>query len=115
MELTATTFFPAVPEQVLQDLRRLNVPAHLSGYRYLCIAIPLFAEDISQPMCAELYPAVAGKLNYTDWRAVEFAIRRAILWAWEHGEREIWSSYFPGSTKAPSNKLFIATLAQRIK
>ena len=115
MELTATEFFLRVPEQVLQDLGRLNVPAYLSGYRCLCVAIPKFAQDISQSMCSEVYPAVAKELDYMDWRAVEFAIRRAILWAWEHGDQNIWNEYFPGLTKAPSNKHFIAALAQRIK
>ena len=115
MKLTASTFYPAVPEQVLSDLRRLNVPVYLSGYRYLCAAIPLFARDISQPVCGELYPAVAGVMGYGDWRAVEYAIRRAIVAAWAHGDKAVWEEYFPGITKAPSNKQFIATLAQGIK
>ena len=115
MELTATKFFPTVPEQVLQDLRQLNVPVYLSGYRCLCVAIPLFALDISQLLCSELYPAVARKLGYVDWRAVEFAIRRSILAAWKHRDPVVWDTYFPGITKAPTNKQFIATLAQRIK
>lgn len=115
MELATITFFPAVPEQVLYDLRQLNVPVHLAGYRCLCIAIPRFALDIAQSMCNELYPAVAKELGYVDWRAVEFAIRRAIFSAWEHRDAEIWNVYFPGITKAPTNKHFIATLAQRIK
>ena len=115
MELTATAFFPTVPEQVLYDLRRLNTPVYLSGYRCLCVAIPRFALDISQSMCGELYPAVAEAFGYMDWRAVEFAIRRTILAAWEHRDPDIWNEYFPGSTKAPTNKQFIATLAQRIK
>ena len=115
MELAAAEFFLRVPEQVLQDLGRLNVPAYLSGYRCLCVAIPKFSRDISQSMCAELYPAVAEELGYMDWRAVEFAIRRSILWAWNHGRWEVWETYFPGAVKAPSNKHFIAALAQRIK
>ena len=115
MELTVSTFFPNVPEQVLADLWRLSVPVHLSGYRCLCVAIPMFAQDISQSMCNELYPAVAKELEYMDWRAVEFAIRRAILSAWEHCDPEVWEKYFPVVTKAPTNKQFIATLAQRIK
>lgn len=115
MELTANTFFPTVPEQVLLDLRQLNVPVYLSGYRCLCVAIPKFAQDISQSMCSELYPAVAKELGYIDWRAVEFAIRRAILSAWEHRDPDAWAEYFPGNTKVPTNKQFIATLAQRIK
>lgn len=115
MELTTTAFFPAVSEQVLFDLRQLSTPVYLSGYRCLCVAIPIFAQDISQSMCNELYPAVAKKLGYMDWRAVEFAIRRTILAAWTHRDPENWDIYFPGATKAPTNKQFIATLAQRIK
>ena len=115
MELTVSTFFPNVPEQVLADLWRLSVPVHLSGYRCLCVAIPIFAQDISQSMCNELYPAVAKKLKYMDWRAVEFAIRRTIFFAWEHRDSEVWEEYFPGAKKVPTNKQFIVTLTQRIK
>ena len=111
MEYTVTT----LPEQLLCDLHRLRTPVHLSGYQCLCIAIPMFTQNISQLLCGELYPAVAKELGYMDWRAVEFAIRRTILWAWEHRDPQIWEEYFPGITKAPSNKQFIATLAQRIK
>ena len=115
MKLATSTFFLAVPEQILQDLRRLHIPVYLSGYRCLCVAIPKFSLDISQPMCSELYPAVAKERGYIDWRAVEFSIRRAILSAWEHQDTEVWEAYFPGTTKAPTNKQFIAVLAQRIK
>ena len=115
MELISAEFFLTVPEQVLFILRQLNMPVYLSGYRCLCAAIPVFAQDISQSMCNELYPAVAQALGYMDWRAVEFAVRRTILAAWEHRDPQIWEEYFPGFTKAPTNKQFIAILAQRIK
>ena len=115
MNGTLATILSTVPDQVLYDLHRLNVPMHLSGYSQLCIAISKFADDITQPMCGELYPAVAKAVGHMDWRAVEFSIRRAILSAWTHRDTEIWSEYFPGATKAPSNKSFIATLSQRIK
>lgn len=115
MELTVSAFFLNVPEQVFCHLRKLNVPVYLSGYRCLCVAIAVFEQDISQSMCNELYPAVAEELGYMDWRAVEFAIRRTILAAWEHRDEAVWNEYFPGMTKAPTNKQFIATLAQRMK
>ena len=115
MELTAAAFLNGIPEQVLFDLGELNVSMYLSGYRCLCIAIPVFAQDILQSMCNEVYPAVTKKLGSRDWRTVEFAIRRAILVAWEQRNPEKWEAYFPGITKAPTNKQFIATLAQRIK
>ena len=115
MELTVAQTHPTVPEAVLSDLRRLRIPVYLSGYRCLCAAIPLFALDFSQPMCSELYPAVAQRLDYVDWRAVEFAIRRTILAGWEHRDPAVWNEYFPGASKAPTNKEFIATLALGIK
>lgn len=115
MEPTVTMSASATSAQVLHDLWRLSVPVHLSGHQCLCVAIPKFATNISQLMCGELYPAVAKELGYVDWRAVEFAIRRVIQAAWTHRDPEIWNEYFSGSTKAPSNKQFIATLAQRIK
>ena len=115
MEVTSTSFLIEIPEQVLFDLRELNIPMHLSGNRCLCVAISVFMQDISQSMCNELYPTVAKELGYVDWRAVEFAIRRAILAAWEHRDPLAWEAYFPGMTKAPTNKQFIAILAQRIK
>ena len=115
MELTTSSFLHVIPEQILFDLRELNVPMHLSGYRCLCVAISVFMQDISQSMCNELYPTVAEKLGSVDWRTVEFAIRKTIRSAWENRDSEKWETYFPGITKAPTNKLFIATLAQRIK
>ena len=115
MELTTSSFLNAIPKQVILDLQELNTPMHLSGYRCLCVAISSFAQDISQSMCNELYPTVAKKLGYMDWRAVEFAIRRTILCAWKHRDPEKWEAYFPDITKAPTNKCFIANLAQRVK
>jgi len=115
MELTINIPNITIPEQVVLALRDLNVPVYLSGYRCLCVAIPIFAQDVAQSMCNELYPAVAKELGYVDWRAVEFAIRRTILSAWEHRNPAAWEEYFPGITKVPTNKQFIATLAQRIK
>ena len=115
MELTTNALNQTISEQVILALRDVNVPVYLSGYRCLCVAIPIFAQDVAQSMCNELYPAVAKELGYVDWRAVEFAIRRAILAAWKHRDPDVWNTYFPGIAKAPTNKHFIATLAQRIK
>lgn len=106
---------PQFPACIFQDLGKLKVPVYLSGYRQLCVAIYLFSKDPTQPMCNELYPAVAKSLGYYDWRAIEYSIRRVILTAWKHQDPDVWNAYFPGIHKAPSNKQFIATLAMRIK
>ena len=63
MELTTSSFLHAIQEQILFDLRELNVPMHLSGYRCLCVAISVFMQDISQSMCNELYPTGAKELG----------------------------------------------------
>ena len=96
---------------LLLDLR---VPAHRIGYLQLCTAIPLFKKDRQQGMGAELYPAVAEAFGYSDWRAVERAIRDVIVFAWTNRDQETWERYFPGCAKPPSNKQFIATLAEYI-
>ena len=100
---------------VRKDLERLRIPVYKTGYEQLCVGIMLFAEDTAQAMCCELYPAIAKVLGGSDWRAVEFAIRRSIHEAWNHRDAQIWEEYFPGIQKVPTNKQFIATLALRIK
>ena len=104
-----------VPQALQQALLSLSIPVHLTGFRLLCIATVLFAADPDQCMCTQLYPAVAQTLGYMDWRAIEYAIRRAILAGWKHRDTDTWARYFPGLRRAPSNKQFIATLAMYIK
>lgn len=97
-------------------LQALNVPTHLDGYRQLCVAIPLYAENPAQLFTKELYPTIARVCRYKDSRAVEHAMRTAIQIAWTHRNDNIWSKYFPpgadGSIPCPSNKTFISNLAE---
>ncbi|MBQ6852078.1 MAG: sporulation initiation factor Spo0A C-terminal domain-containing protein [Oscillospiraceae bacterium] len=96
-------------------LLELSIPAHRMGYLQLCIAIPAFAGNKQQSMAKELYPSVADAVGCLDWRAVEHAIRTVIADAWKRRNPEIWAQYFPGSQRAPSNKQFIATLAEYLE
>lgn len=102
-------------EQTRAMLRELRFPVHRNGYTQLCIAVPIFAEKPLQSLTKELYPRVADCLNCSDGRAVEHCIRDCILYAWDHRESEIWDDYFPNYQKAPSNKQFLSTLAQRLE
>lgn len=95
-------------------LLTLSIPPHRVGYCHLCVAIPLFKENKRQCMTSELYPAVAEQVAYTDWRSVERAIRSTIKYAWLHRDPKIWGMYFPGCMSAPSNKHFIAVVAEYI-
>lgn len=93
----------------------LQIPVHRIGYKQLCVAIPRFAQDTTQSLSKDIYPYVADSLGYVSWQAVERAIRDAIADAWENGNREVWAMYFPGCAAAPTNKRFIATLAEHIE
>ena len=96
-------------------LHELQIRIHRIGYRHLVILIPCYALDADQSLTKELYPYVAEHFWYSSWQPVEHAVRIAIQDAWERRDPAVWEKYFPGMKKPPSNKQFIATLAERIK
>lgn len=96
-------------------LHELRIRIHRVGYKQLTIAVPRFALDDTQSLTKELYPYVATYFGYPDWRSVERSIRFAILDAWEHRDPDVWEKYFPNQKKPPSNKQFIATLAECLR
>lgn len=108
------TITPA-QETTRQMLQELGIPANRIGYRFLCAAIPCYAQDSNQSVTKELYPAIGKAFGYSNGCAVERAIRGVILDATEHNETDVWKQYFPRCRKAPSNSLFIATLAECLK
>lgn len=103
----------------VHHLRLLNMPTHLDGYRQLCLALPLFAENPQQLLTKELYPAVAQLCRCPDGRAVEHSIRKAIQAAWQHRDNAIWRKYFSigshGKIPCPTNKEFICRLAELLR
>lgn len=96
-------------------LHELGLSIHRLGYKQLCVAIPCFAINDEQSLTKELYPYIAKQFGYEDWHAVEHAMRFVILSAWENRDPDVWEKYFPNAKKPPSNKCFIATLAERLK
>ena len=111
-----TAPFPTSPdEQTARLLYELSMPPYRAGYKQLLLAIPLFSKDPDQSLSKEIYPRVAETLNLPDWKAVEHSIRDVIFTAWSHRDLTTWRKYFPNDKKPPSNKLFIATLAGRLK
>ena len=102
-------------EQTIQMLHDLNCPVHRIGYRHLSEAIPYFSQSPSQSLSKAVYPKVAERFGSMDCRAVEHSIRSAILDAWQHRDPVMWRIYFPRAERVPSNKLFISTLAERLR
>lgn len=101
--------------QTKKMLHELGIPVHLLGYKGLCIAIPLFAQNSLQYVTKELYPDVARAIGFSGRRCIEHSIRKAISDAWNQRDTDIWEQYFPHFKSAPSNKIFIATLAERLE
>lgn len=95
-------------------LLQLGFSAKLKGYGYLREGILLFAEDMSQLVTKELYPAIGAKF-YSSGDRVERAIRSAIQSAWESRTGELWTFFFAraeaGTDRCPTNSEFIARMA----
>ena len=101
-------------EQTRKMLHALYFPPYRCGYKQLCLAIPYCHEKHTLNLSKDLYPWLAKQFDHVTPQAVEHAIREIIRHAWEHGDQKVWQEYFPGAVKPPSNKQFIATLAERL-
>lgn len=99
-------------------LLSLGIPPKRDGYRYLREAIPMMAQNPTQSITKELYPAV-GKLCHSDGNNVERSIRSAVGAAWERRDNRIWQLYFPpdasGQIPRPTNATFISRLADSLQ
>ena len=99
-------------------LRELSFQTHPRGYATLREALLETIRSPGQQVTKTLYPTI-GKLCGGNAEQVEHAIRRVIHQAWTYRNQEVWDSYFGvGSdgktTKCPTNKVFIMTVASRI-
>ena len=100
--------------QTASIIRELRIPVHRIGYSLLCAAIPYYRADVTRSLSKEVYPYAAERFGCVNEQAVEQAIRAVIRTAFTLGDKDAWERYFPGIRKAPTNKQFIATVAQRL-
>ena len=104
---------PTDPQSVAAaHLTHLGLCNKHAGYQQLRVGIPLFRQDSTLRLGKELYPAIIALLGGGEHRRIERSIRSAIVYAWKRQNRAVWEQYFPGYTKCPSNKQFIARLAE---
>lgn len=106
----------SLEERAAYHLKLLNFPNHLDGYRQLCLALPMYADNPRQLLTKELYPDVAKRGDFKDGRSVEHSIRKAIYASWMHRDNAVWRKYFSfgpdGTIPCPSNKVFLCRLAE---
>ena len=106
--------------QVTEMLRKIGVPAHIRGYRYLRQAVLLAIEDdeIIHQLTGRMYPEIAAS-NSATASGVERAMRHAVEVAWTRGDIDVLDEYFGGTVSPskgkPTNGEFIALLADRVK
>lgn len=104
---------PNDPQSVAAaHLTALGLCSGHDGYQQLRLGIPLFRQDPALRLGKELYPAVITLWGSGTPKQIEHSIRLAITTAWNERDKAVWSRYFPGYERCPSNKDFIARLAQ---
>lgn len=98
-------------------LLHLGIATKLRGYGYLREAILLMAQDASQSVTKELYPAVAARCRANS-EQVERSIRSAIHSAWKRRNDSVWQLYFvsddTGLIPRPTNASFVRRLADHL-
>lgn len=99
-----------VKAHIASLLRSMGFNTAHKGYLYLIEAIVQKAENPSQSLTKELYPAVAA-LCSAGPEHVEHSIRTALEAAWEARDPRLWATFFQGE-KRPSNGTFIKELAK---
>lgn len=104
---------PAIEPRAIAaaHLNRLGFDVSHAGTQQLRIAIALFRQDPGLSLSKDLYPGIAPMWNTGDGRLIERTMRAAIESAWKNRNPAVWEEYFPGFTECPSNKKFIAHMA----
>lgn len=115
MTTTAEEWIRMLRDPTIHLLHHLGISTHRNGYKCLTVVIPCYAMDPGQSLTKEIYPYAAACFGCADWHSVERSIRSAIQDAWERRDPEIWAQYFTNQKKVPSNKQFIAVLAEKLR
>lgn len=88
-------------------------PRH-NGYDYMRAAIVRMIKEPDISTTKALYPAIARQFGCKPGH-VERSIRSALDAAWNRSAPEIWQKYFPGTTRRPSNTVFISRMAELLR
>lgn len=84
-----------------------------SGERYniLVETILQLSQDPTQGICKEIYPLIARR-HQSSPTAIESSIRRMVEDSFQMPQ---WGTCFPGLSRHPSNKVFLQTMARRLR
>lgn len=110
LQKSALPMPPEAGQIVAKHLRILGFSNQL-GVRQTVVGVPLFAQDRTQRMTKNLYPAIAKLCGCNNWNQVESDIRDMKKKLWKKRDKKVWDRYFPGVTSCPANHVFISRLA----
>lgn len=105
--------------KITEIIRLAGIPAHITGYNYLrCAVLKCILNMDIFPITKKLYPQLALEFGSTSQK-VERAIRHAIEVGWSRSEentmKHIFGYSFHNNKCKPSNREFIAMVADNIK
>lgn len=107
-------------KKILIALRALGVPPHIRGYQYIvwCVGKALEQPNTMNALCKEMYGDLGKQLGIPSAR-VERCIRTAVAYVFDRPHTKQLNRLFNGplsmNTGMPTNKQFIATVADYIK
>lgn len=120
-ECRNNTFNEGELHKVTTELvKELGIPANWNGYNYIIKAIEMVVENPNTNMMVtkEIYPDIAEEYKTTSSR-VERGIRYEIITSYTRGNlkkiQEIFGHIMQADGKIPSNRKFIAIIANYIR
>lgn len=111
---------PSINRMIIEEVRRLGIPAHLQGYEYIKQGLALVLEDpsILNSVTSSLYPKISQDYGTTPSRversirhAVEMALFRNATWYIE----KLFQPYINPNTGKVTNSEFLAIVAETLR
>ena len=115
----SASMYDSLEAVVTMVIRRIGIPPHIRGYKYMRDAIVMVVHDMTllKAITTQLYPRIAEKYDTRPTR-VERALRHAIEVAWTRGDVDAIQEYFGYTVDSekgkPTNSEFIAMIADRV-
>lgn len=94
-------------------LKRLGISAG-KGCRRMLAILPGFDPDAGHNLFSDFYIDLARAESVSPY-AIDNAIHRTIVQAYETRNDAVWQDYFPDTTQCPTNKAFLTAVAERMK
>lgn len=118
MKTPTVPMTPSINRMIVEEVRRLGIPAHLQGYEYIKQGLVLEDPSVLNSVTTSLYPKVAQEYGTTASR-VERSIRHALEMALFRNAtgyiEKLFRPYINPNTGKVTNSEFLAIVAETIR